>query len=84
MVPIELNYPKEWRFSGPSDEFLSDLLWKKELENSTISLEEELIRSTQRVEETDFSWYDLSLILLVLSWPAEIALRRWKMPWRNP
>ena len=75
LVPFEVNYPNEWLF------VYDDALWEAISVDREISFEEEFNNTGSEGQE--IPWYDILLILLIISWPIEIGIRRWKMPWRE-
>jgi hypothetical protein len=83
-VPFVINYPEEWAFdySGIGSENIER--WAALDPSDLTTFEQEL----ERDEDGDW-WgtvdpFGVLVVLLILSWPAEIAIRRWKMPWRRP
>lgn len=84
LAPIQVNYPAELRFSNPRFESEEYQELKSSLINSGLTIEGELAQSSVFAEKNNFDWYYVVLFLVLLSWPAEIAIRRWQMPWRRP
>lgn len=83
-VPFAVNYPAEWQFEGPeaATEAFNTLLAASGNQETTV--EAALAETFDANEPAQFDWYGFILIVLVLSWPAEVAIRRWQMPWRRP
>ena len=84
LVPITINYPAEWRFADPVYRSEDYVVINGNLLASPLTLEQELANSASFEENEKFDWYYPVLFLVLLSWPVEIAIRRWQMPWRRP
>jgi hypothetical protein len=84
LAPIQVDYPTEWHFSDPIFESETYQIMQTNLANSDLTIEAELANSISSSTEREFDWYYLVLFLVLLSWPIEIGIRRWQMPWRRP
>ncbi len=85
MAPLAVNPPEEWHFQDPAAGQANIDTWLEITEGQRLTFEEEIAASEVQQEEAQRSrLYEILLVLLVLSWPAEIAVRRWQMPWRRP
>jgi uncharacterized membrane protein len=83
-APFAVNYPKEWQFPGQkaADAAIDGLV---NLSGGRISsMEIELEQPFEEIDQKQFGILELLLTILVISWPLEIAIRRWQMPWRRP
>ena len=85
MAPFNVNYPGEWKFGDPSDGAEQIDHWLTLTGGQQLTMDAEIQNTMLQIEEQkSFRWMELLLILLVISWPAEIAVRRRWMPWRRP
>lgn len=84
LVPIMVRYPSEWRFADPKYKESEYARFRQNLSASPLTIEEELANSASFETKEKFDWYYPVVFLVLLSWPAEIAIRRWQMPWRRP
>ena len=85
MVPFDINFPEEWRFGDPADGEQTMQQWLSITGGQNLTFEQEIQRTLDQVaEQKSVRWFELLLVLLVISWPLEIAVRRWQMPWRRP
>ena len=85
MAPLAVNPPEEWHFQDPAAGQANIDNWLEISEGQQLTFEEEIAASEVQKEAAQSSrLYEILLVLLVLSWPAEIAVRRWQMPWRRP
>lgn len=83
-VPFAINYPAEWQFGGQdeADKAMNRLV---QISAGTLSsMDDEIDQTFAEAELARFGIFEILLALLVVSWPLEIAIRRWKMPWRKP
>ncbi|MFN2144934.1 MAG: VWA domain-containing protein, partial [Anaerolineales bacterium] len=82
LVPFAVNYPKEWQVESleTGRDRIKD--WTKSTAAEVIPLESGLAAESERPE---MGWgFEILIGLLLVSWPVEIAVRRWWMPWRRP
>jgi hypothetical protein len=83
-VPFSVNYPAEWAFDYSGEGGRNIEAWQLLDSVGLTSFDQEL-----NPEVVD-SWLDsfgsdtLLMVLLIVLWPVEIAIRRWKLPWRRP
>ena len=84
LVPFSVNYPDEWQFesAGIGTDRLAH--WMEITNGMELSFELELENSRELERSGDLNLFDNILILLLAGWLLEIAVRRWKMPWRRP
>ncbi|MEJ2759767.1 MAG: glutamine amidotransferase, partial [Anaerolineales bacterium] len=83
-APFAINYPHEWQFAG-QQKALAQFESLVEVSGGTKTTTEAALQGIeQETAQAEFDWTTFLLILLVLTWPAEIAIRRWQMPWRRP
>ena len=81
-VPFAVNYPREWQPADAQEGRANMIRWAEMTGGKQIDLFEELLSSEKNNgEESEFSFTNIILLLLVISWPIEIALRRKWMPW---
>ena len=82
LVPFAVNYPAEWKIEAPETGKDRIAEWTANSAAEVIPLESGLAAETGR---TDLGWgFEILIGLLLVSWPMEIAVRRWWMPWRRP
>ena len=83
-APFAVNYPAEWQFAGQEASETRFASLVEAAGGSVTTMDAALEGVEPEAAKAEFDWTTLLLILLVLSWPAEIAIRRWQMPWRRP
>jgi len=83
-TPIAVDFPSEWLFSDPTFDSEDYVPLKTNLANSGKTIEAELASTAAFSSDSTFDWYYFVLFLVLLSWPVEIGIRRWQMPWRRP
>jgi len=82
-VPFAVNYPAEWRFDDPATGEDRMALWIAKTNGRDLSFELELENSEEVETTRESNLFDILMMILMASWPLEIAIRRWKMPWRR-
>jgi Mg-chelatase subunit ChlD len=84
IAPFAVNYPAEWQFDywGIGEDNLER--WAGMDISSQTEFEEELSSREDPGWLAGVNLIALLIILLIVAWPAEIAIRRWQMPWRKP
>lgn len=84
IVPFAVNYPDEWQFEPLEDGLERVAFWQEKSQGEMLSYNQELDNSSTLADKPGRAWLSLIFVLLMISWPAEIAIRRWQMPWRKP
>jgi Mg-chelatase subunit ChlD len=84
IAPFAVNYPVEWQFDywEVGEENLER--WIGMQNSNRTEFEEELSAVEDSGWLAGVNPVTLLIILLIVAWPAEIAIRRWQMPWRKP
>jgi len=84
IVPFSINYPDEWKFE--TSELGADRIadWREKTNGVMLSYDQELENSRELELKPGLDWFNLLLLVLMIGWPVEIAIRRWHMPWRKP
>jgi Mg-chelatase subunit ChlD len=84
IVPFAINYPEEWQFDylGVGDDNLEK--WTRTLNSNYTSFDEELSSDMDSGWLANVNPVTVLIVIILLAWPAEIAIRRWQMPWRRP
>ena len=81
-VPFAVNYPLEWQPVDAQGGMINMKRWAEMTGGKQIDLSEELLSGEKKNgDESKFGFTNIILLLLVISWPIEIALRRRWMPW---
>ena len=83
LVPYAVNYPNEWHFEDPEIGKNRINSWLEISNGTKLSYDLELENSMNLDRGTGTKYFNITLILLIVSWPVEIAIRRWQMPWRR-
>lgn len=83
LVPFAVNYPEEWRFEDSAIGAERLALWAQKNNGMELSFELELENSSDLERSGEENLFDDIMIFLLIGWPLEIAVRRWKMPWRR-
>lgn len=83
LVPFAVNYPEEWRFEDSATGVERLALWAQKNNGTELSFELELENSSDLERSGEKNLFDDIMIFLLIGWPLEIAVRRWKMPWRR-
>jgi len=83
-APFAVDYPKEWQPIDPNKGEANLLHWAAMTGGKQIDLYEEISQSLEEQGEANINVDVLIilLIILVVSWPLEIAARRRWMPWQ--
>jgi uncharacterized membrane protein len=83
-VPFTVNYPKEWAFdySGGGKATLES--WSAIAGVNLTMIEDEMNPETENGWLEEINPFSAIVVILIVIWPLEIGLRRWKMPWRRP
>jgi hypothetical protein len=84
IAPFAVNYPEEWQFDylGEGEDYIEK--WVSLPNSSQTEFEGELSSNEDSGWLADVNPVALLIILLIVAWPVEIAIRRWQMPWRKP
>jgi uncharacterized membrane protein len=81
-LPFEVNYPDEWLYPDPAESWNRIQTFAEEHGIEVVHFGQ--IIAEEDLPEIRTDWFSVLAGLLVISWPIEIAIRRWKMPWRRP
>jgi hypothetical protein len=82
-APFVVDYPKEWQPVTFSSGMINLNRWAAMTNGKQIDLKEEISNSVLESERgSDLDTSMLLLVILVISWPLEIAVRRRWMPWQ--
>jgi len=82
-VPFAVNYPDEWRFDDPKIGADRLAQWVEKTNGMELSFELELENANELELAGEKTLFDTILMILLVGWPVEVAIRRWKMPWRR-
>ncbi|MBN2045161.1 MAG: VWA domain-containing protein [Anaerolineales bacterium] len=82
LVPFAVNYPEEWQFADPQIGEEQIEVWTQNPAAGKIELEAGSAPESARLETSRA--FEILIGLLLVSWPLEVAIRRWRMPWRRP
>ena len=81
-VPFAVNYPQEWQPVDTQEGLTHMIRWAEMTGGKQIDLSEEILSGEKKNgDASKFGLTNIILVLLVISWPIEIALRRRWMPW---
>jgi len=82
-APFVVDYPREWQPVDSSLGLENLKKWADKTGGSLVKLSDEIEPSAEGEKITsDFDLSMITIIILVVSWPIEIAIRRQRMPWR--
>lgn len=83
-VPFAVNYPREWQFdyTGMGQEIIEQWITLTGGQRSTF--EQELFPDVESTWFMEIDQFKVLLGISIIYWLFEIAIRRWKMPWRRP
>jgi Ca-activated chloride channel family protein len=84
IVPFSINYPDEWKFETSEVGANRIAHWREKTNGVMLSFDQELENSRELDSKPGLDWFNLLLLILIIGWPVEIAIRRWHMPWRRP
>jgi hypothetical protein len=83
-VPFTVNYPDEWQFDYLGLEAGNLERWAAGSGGQITTFEDELSPEAVQGWWRELDPFIVFVVSLLIFWPMEIAVRRWKMPWRRP